>query len=142
MCTLNRVDPEVLSAHEVHSITDITGFGLIGHALEMARASGVHISISSGAVPLIRGARSLAEQGFLPGGISANREFYSCAVDFGRTDEVLQSLFFDPQTSGGLLISVPPSRARSLEEILLHQGYAAGIIGTVSDSGGKTLRFD
>ncbi len=141
MCTLNRVDPEVLSAHEVHAITDITGFGLIGHATEMARASEVFFQLSAEAIPVIPGAMSLAARGFLPGGLVSNRDYFSCAVDWNRTDEMLQHLAMDPQTSGGLLISLPGERAEALAGLLREDGFLACIIGKIQGSGNKRLEF-
>ena len=141
MCTLNRVEPEILLSHEVNAVTDITGFGLIGHTLEMAWASEVSVKIMVDSVPLIEGVIGLAEQGFLPAGIISNREYFSCAVNWSGVDAIHQNLFLDPQTSGGLLISLPEARAQELADFLRKQGFPAGIIGRVTDRGIKQLEF-
>ena len=141
MCTLNRVDPDILLSHEVHAVTDITGFGLIGHTLEMAWASEVSVKIMADNIPLIKGVLELAEQGFVPGGITSNREYFGTAVNWSGIDPDFQNLLLDPQTSGGLLISLPESRAQSLAEYLNHQGFTAAIIGKVAESGIKQLEF-
>lgn len=141
MCLLNRVDPDLLYAHEVHALTDITGFGLVGHSLEMAEAGEVCFRIKSADVPLIEGVLELSEQGFLPGGLNANKDYFSCRVEWGGIEESLMNLFLDPQTSGGLLICLPEKSALSLEKILLQQGFAARVIGEVSTSGRKSLAF-
>ena len=91
-----------------HGCTDITGFGLIGHAREMALASGVTLEIDSGTVPLLPGALDYARAGALPGGLKNNRDFASCDVAVrGNLEPEIESLLYDPQTSGGLLISSP-----------------------------------
>jgi selenide,water dikinase len=141
MCLLNRVEPEIFSVHEVHAITDITGFGLIGHTLEMAWASEVSVQIMAESVPLIEGALKLAESGFIPGGISTNREYFDNAIDWRGIDETLQNLLLDPQTSGGLLISLPGTRAMELVKLLEKRGFPATIIGRVSATGIKHLEF-
>ncbi len=142
MCTLNRVDPDILLSHEVHAVTDITGFGLIGHTLEMAWASEVSVRIIAENIPLIKGVLELAKQGFIPGGITSNREYFDEAVDWSGIDTDFQNLLLDPQTSGGLLISLPESRARSLVEYLNHQGFTAATIGRVAETGIKQLEFE
>lgn len=97
---------------EAHACTDITGFGLIGHAREMAFASGVTIEIDASAIDLLPGALEYAAAGARPGGLSNNREFASCAVSIeGEIDEALEALLYDPQTSGGLLLSQEPAKA-------------------------------
>jgi len=141
MCTLNRVKPEVFLSHDVHAVTDVTGFGLIGHTLEMAWASEVSVKIKADSVPLIKGARELAENGFLPGGLSSNREYFSCAVNWSGIDDLIQAMFLDPQTSGGLLISLPEGRSQFLAEYLGKQGFPAEVIGMVTDTGIKQLEF-
>jgi selenide,water dikinase len=108
MLTLNRAACENLLAAGVHGCTDVTGFGLIGHAREMALASGVTLEIEAESVPLLPGALEYARAGAVPGGLKNNREFASCAVEMTRElAPELESLLYDPQTSGGLLASVP-----------------------------------
>jgi len=112
MLTLNRRACERMLELNVHGCTDITGFGLIGHAREMAAASGVTIEIESARVQFLPGAVEYARQGALPGGLNNNRDFASCAVE--KTGEIaseIESLLYDPQTSGGLLIGLPEKDA-------------------------------
>ena len=114
MLTLNRAACEAMLQFEVHGCTDITGFGLIGHAREMAAASGVTLEIDSRAVRFLPGAVEYARQGAIPGGLKNNKEFASSCVE-GSSD--VDDLLYDPQTSGGLLISLPETDAAALERI-------------------------
>jgi selenide,water dikinase len=115
MLTLNRRACEAMLALEVHGCTDVTGFGLIGHAREMALASGVTIEIEAAGVRFLPGAEEYARLGAIPGGLKNNREFASCAVELARelAPEV-ETLLYDPQTSGGLLIALPEPDAAGL----------------------------
>jgi selenide, water dikinase len=114
----------------VHSMTDITGFGLIGHAREMALASGVSLSISASAVPLLEGALECVRAGYIPGGLKNNRDFAECMVEYEHEiPEDVKALLFDPQTAGGLLISTP--EAARLMKALNEAGVAAVQIGEV-----------
>jgi selenide,water dikinase len=115
MLTLNRRACEAMLEFEAHSCTDITGFGLIGHAREMAVASGVTIEIDSSLVRFLPGAVEYARAGAIPGGLTNNREFASCAVE-GTSP--FDDLLYDPQTAGGLLISLPEADAAALERKL------------------------
>ncbi len=132
MTTLNKTAAEVAQKFEVHSMTDITGFGLIGHAREMAMGSGVGLRINAAMVPLLEGAPQCARAGFIPGGLKANREFAECLVNYqGSVSEELKALLFDPQTAGGLLISVAGGDAEQLVTELKHKNVAAALIGDV-----------
>ena len=112
MLTLNRAACEAMLDFDVHGCTDVTGFGLLGHAREMAIASGVTIEIDSRAVRFLSGAVEYARQGAIPGGLKNNREFVSsCVAGTSEFDDLL----YDPQTAGGLLISLPESDAARLE---------------------------
>ena len=114
MLTLNRAVCEAMLQFEVHGCTDITGFGLIGHAREMALGSSVTLEIDSSAVQFLPGAIEYARQGAIPGGLNNNREFASnCVEGTSNVDDLL----YDPQTSGGLLISLPERDAAELERI-------------------------
>jgi selenide,water dikinase len=117
---------------EVHGCTDVTGFGLIGHAREMALASGVTLEIEAESVPLLAGAAEYARQGAIPGGLKNNREFASCAVEMTRAiSPELESLLYDPQTSGGLLISLAPDQAsfgHRIGRVLARQSHAIRIL--------------
>lgn len=131
MTSLNRAAARVLSdsAGAVHGCTDVTGFGLIGHAAEMAAASGCAIEIDAATVPLIEGARRLAS-GNLPGGGRSNRDHFGglVAVAAGVEPDLLD-LFYDPQTSGGLLAAVDPAEAEPLVRALAAAGVTASIVG-------------
>jgi selenide, water dikinase len=132
MTTLNKRAAEVIvdGDFRVSSMTDVTGFGLIGHAREMVLASDVSIRISAGKVPLLEGALECVRAGYVPAGLKNNREFAECLVEYddGVPDEV-RALLFDPQTAGGLLISTPDGT--SLMRALNHAGVAAVAIGEV-----------
>jgi selenide,water dikinase len=113
-------------------MTDITGFGLIGHARELALASDVSLRLHAGRVPLLEGAMECARAGYIPGGLKANREFAECAVEFAQDiSEEVKTLLFDPQTAGGLLISVAAADADSLAGELQRKGVPAAAIGEV-----------
>jgi selenide, water dikinase len=119
MLLLNRRACEAMLEFDVHGCTDVTGFGLMGHARGMAFASSVTLEIDTAAVRFLPGGLDYARQGALPGGLHNNREFASCAVEVTRevTPE-LEDLLYDPQTSGGLLISLAESDAVQLEHSL------------------------
>ncbi len=113
MLELNRAASEALIRLRVHALTDVTGFGLIGHAREVAVASGVTLSIEASSVPLLPGALQYARAGAIAGGLKNNREFASCAVELAGdiAPELLDALY-DPQTSGGLLAALPEEDAQ------------------------------
>ena len=139
MTTLNKAAAEVITGTNntfaVHALTDVTGFGLIGHAREMALASGVSLRLRASAVPLLAGALESVRAGYIPGGLKANREFAECLVgyDDGIPDD-LRTMLYDPQTAGGLLISVAPEDAADLQRALAAAGVAAARIGEVLPS--------
>jgi selenide,water dikinase len=117
MLRLNAAAVNALDGLSVHACTDITGFGLIGHAREMAIGSGVTVEIESGRVPLLAGALEYARQGAIPGGLKNNREFAACDVEVAvALEPELEELLYDPQTSGGLLVSLPDSGALAFEK--------------------------
>jgi len=134
MLKLNRRACEAMLAFDVHGCTDVTGFGLIGHAREMALGSGVTMEIDPRAVRFLPGAVDYARQGAIPGGLKNNREFASPCVE-GQWE--LDDLLYDPQTSGGLLISLPEADAAALERAL-PEAYR---IGRVMAKGEKPLRL-
>ena len=114
MLELNGEAAAALEGLTVHAMTDVTGFGLIGHAREMAMASGVTLEIEAERVPLLPGAREYARAGAVAAGLKNNREFASCAVEVSRPiEQDLMDLFYDPQTSGGLLVALPEADAVS-----------------------------
>jgi len=116
----------------VHALTDITGFGLIGHAREMALASNVSLVLHSAKIPLLEGALDCVRAGHIPGGLKANREFAECTVEYERgiPDEV-KTILFDPQTAGGLFIAVAAKGAAALTRALHAAGVATVEIGEV-----------
>jgi selenide,water dikinase len=142
MTRLNKAAAEVMAASgaEVHAATDITGFGLIGHAREVAIASGVSLRIAASKVPPLAGARECVRAGFIPGGLKANREFAECVVEWDAVDEELQALLFDPQTAGGLLISVAAKDADSLRRAMNDREVLAVEIGEVLPAGKPMIR--
>ena len=132
MATLNRRTSEIAQRFKVHSATDITGFGLLGHAREMAAGSKVSLVISASRVGLLPEALDYARSGFLPGGLRRNAEFLSGCVEFRESvSEELRNLFYDPQTSGGLLLSVAAEDSSALAATLQHAGVPAEEIGEV-----------
>ncbi len=132
---LNRVGAKLAKNSAVHAMTDITGFGLLGHALEMARGSHKIVSIEASALPFLKDAAALAQQGFITGASGRNWKSYDTSVVLPEgTAEWQRQLYCDPQTSGGLLVSCAPERAEMLLETIVAAGYpAARIIGTVSE---------
>ena len=133
MTTLNKSAAEVVTGggFAVHGLTDITGFGLIGHAREMARGAGVSLRLEASRVPLLPGALECVHRGYVPGGLKANRQFTECFVEAdGVADDVL-TLLYDPQTAGGLLISVGADDAARLVRELQKAGVEAVEIGEV-----------
>ncbi|MBI3645701.1 MAG: selenide, water dikinase SelD, partial [Acidobacteriales bacterium] len=116
----------------VHALTDVTGFGLIGHAREMALASDVSLVFHAAKIPLLEGALDCVRADNIPGGLKANREFAECLVEYedGICDE-LKTILFDPQTAGGLLISVASENSAELTGALKAAGVPAVEIGEV-----------
>ena len=132
MATLNKAAAEtMLSVGGAHACTDITGFGLIGHASEMAAASGVTIEIAASAVPLLEGVLPLTSRN-RSGGMATNRNHFGTRIQMADAiGRDLQDLLFDPQTSGGLLISVDPAVAEVMARSLQVAGVDARMVGRV-----------
>lgn len=135
MTTLNRTAKHVIERYEIHSCTDVTGFGLAGHCIEMAEGSGVTIEIDGAALPLQEAAAAYARMGLIPEGAYKNRSFAGDRVDVSGVEEWLRDIFFDPQTSGGLLVSVTPEDAEAIMKDLEHAGIGGdcAIIGKVTE---------
>ena len=134
MTTLNKAAAEVATSGDftVHSITDVTGFALIGHAREMALGSKVSLRIQSSRVPLLPGALECARRGYVPGGLKANRQFVEgCTEAADAIPPDLLTLLYDPQTAGGLLIAVAEADVARLTARLLACGVEAAEIGEV-----------
>lgn len=142
MSCLNKMAMEVLREAEVHSCTDVTGFGLTGHALETARASKASLVIETKKLEVLPDALFYASMGLVPEGTYRNKEFNKKDVRIEeQVDEALEDLVFDPQTSGGLLVSLPGRDAETVLRKLEQAGYPlkAGIVGFVTDLQDKYL---
>lgn len=142
MATLNRRAAEVMRDFPVHACTDITGFGLLGHIAEMVSGSGMAAHIRADRVPVIPEAMEFAGMGLIPAGAYRNREFRAGMVDLAADlDRLLPLILFDPQTSGGLLISVAPERADALVAALIDSGHAdAAVIGEIVPGPAERIR--
>ncbi len=136
MAQLNRYAAQAMERYAVNACTDITGFGLLGHAYEMSAASGVDMEVYSGEVPLLPDAAEAANMGLVPAGAYANREYLKAVSFDPAVPENIRDLLFDPQTSGGLLISIPAGQADALLADMKESGveYAA-CIGRVRGKG-------
>lgn len=151
MTRLNRDAAEVLHEFErkthddppIHAVTDVTGFGLLGHAREMAAGSNASLRIVHDKVPILPGARDAVRGGFLAGGLKSNREFLgSCAGFAPNVSEDIRALLFDPQTSGGLLVAVASARADALGAALGERHILAARIGEVTIKGSPLILVD
>ncbi|MBQ3103833.1 MAG: selenide, water dikinase SelD, partial [Oscillospiraceae bacterium] len=133
---------DAMMKYRVHSCTDVTGFGLMGHTFEMAQGSDVEITLHVDAIDLIPEALELARMGILPAGMYRNRNFAEAAVDAGDVELAKQDMLYDPQTADGLLIAVDPEDADALYEDLKGAVPSAQRIGTVEAySGGKRIKL-
>jgi len=131
---LNKGPGEVVARLGLKAATDITGFGLGGHALEMSKASGWAVEIQADAVPAIPGALDLARTGYLPAGSHANRRHFSPRFTAEKgVDPLLTDLIFDAQTSGGMLLSVPAEKALEAVALLRASGDLDALVGRVLD---------
>jgi selenide,water dikinase len=131
MTTTNRRAAEACDGIEVHALTDVTGYGLLGHALEMAEASGVALEISAASLPLLPGAKAAAEAGAIPAGLEANRAWIEAKVDLRGVDETTAILLCDPQTSGGLLAAVAEHDLSAMLARCSERGVLAAVVGRV-----------
>ena len=136
MTMLSRDAARVMTDVGVSAATDITGYGLIGHLLEVCVGSGVGAEIRASAVPVLEGARQYLARGFRPAGTTRNEEAFRNRVDV-RVDESEFTLMCDAQTSGGLLISVPPARLPAIEQKFRQSGLFYATIGTVTERSGS-----
>jgi selenide,water dikinase len=141
---LNKYAAERLTGFNVSACTDVTGFGLIGHALEMA-GDGFTIVFDRTALPVLPESLGCVNEGWITGGGTRNREHAENAaenVDFGETPASLQEVCFDPQTSGGLLIAVVSEQASDLLALIRADDPAAAIVGRVTERGSHAIRFE
>ncbi len=135
MCRLNRPAAETLVAAGVRAATDVTGFGLLGHGLEMARASGTRFVFEAATLPALEGARTLAAAGVETGGAAHNRRYVAPALSVGpEVQPPLVTLAHDPQTSGGLLAAIRPASLARTRAALLAAGVEHWVIGRVEAS--------
>ena len=126
----------------IHSCTDVTGFSLAGHSLEMARGSHKTLVIQSEKLPIIEGVKEYAQMGLIPEGAYRNRDFAGSEVRSGIKELWMEDLVFDPQTSGGLLLAVPAEEADALAEELSGMDIFGGIIGYVTEPQDKAVVFE
>jgi selenide,water dikinase len=150
MLTLNKDASEAARAFQVHAATDVTGFSLLGNSAELAVKSGVSVVIEASAVPALPGALDYAEQGYLCDGLGRNRSYYGASAGVLDGDggvvtmdeaipEPLRALLWDPQTSGGLLLSVAPDDASALQDRFAALGLPIWPVGRVEEGVGKVL---
>jgi selenide,water dikinase len=143
MSALNRAAAEVFQRHTVSACTDVTGFSLMGHGLEMAEGSGVTLRFHSAAVPLMERVPEFAAEGALPGGAHRNKRYYEPRVSYGGSLQIQKEILFDPQTSGGLLCSVPENEAEECVRELRAAGCGkAAVVGEVAERGTSALVVD
>src|SRR2546423_12491166 len=137
MVALNRAAAQAAVDAELHAATDVTGFGLVGHAHQMAEQSSVGVRIRASLVPLLPGARRHAERGISFGGLERNRSYFDdgAKVRFDGVDDALRTLLLDPQTSGGLLVGVPSAHAAAWQRACATRNVLAVEVGTVTAGG-------
>ena len=133
MTTLNRLPKEIMDNFPVHACTDVTGFGLLGHGVEMAEPSNVSFELFADEIPYVTESKSLAEMGMIPEGAYKNKKYFDAKVDLSGVKEVYGDLLFDPQTSGGLLYSVEAKYGDEIIKALKNSELATevAIIGKV-----------
>jgi selenide,water dikinase len=141
MATLNRRASEAAVEFGARAATDVTGFGLLGHATQMAEASGVTLELAPTARWFLPRVLELAAAGVKPGGLARNREFYGPRVAAGGVDDTMVEALYDPQTSGGLLIAVPARRAGALLAALARRRVWAVEVGRAVARSGAAVRL-
>ena len=139
MRTLNREAADALRGHAPSAATDVTGFGLLGHVHELATRSGVRVRLDASRLPALAGALAVAERGERTGGDRRNRDFAGAAVELDGVPEPLVTLAYDPQTAGGLLVSLPAERALTLEAEFARRGLFLRRVGRVEEGSGIVL---
>lgn len=137
MCTLNRVGAELAEIEGVHAMTDVTGFGLLGHLLEMTRGSKLSATLSTDQISLLPHVRYYLDAGSYPGGTTRNLESYG--HDVGDLDDVWRLILADPQTSGGLLIAVGKDYINEIKSLLEKHHLVSNIIGELGPRGSKFI---
>ncbi len=141
MLVLNRQASEAMQAVQAKACTDVTGFGLVGHALEMALASQVTFTINSSQLPILPGTLELAQMGLVPAGAYHNRDYCQEKVDWSELSPEMISIISDPQTSGGLLIALPEDRIPQFQQELAQRQTNATLIGRVISKTEKAIIF-
>lgn len=132
MTTLNKIAAELMIELGAHACTDVTGFGLIGHAGHLVQEGETGIEFDFQSIPFFAAVPELLKKEIFPGGLRRNRDFYSPQVEFkGRLPDYKKNLVFDPQTSGGLLIALPPDKAELIVEKLARKKISAAVIGKI-----------
>lgn len=131
MTTLNKYAGEIIVDYNINACTDITGFGIMGHGYEMASASDITIKLFKDKIPVIKGAREYAEMGLVPAGTYNNKGYLENKYRLVDIPEWLEDILFDPQTSGGLLISTPKDQVEPMMERLMNLEIKSAIIGEV-----------
>ncbi len=139
MSTLNKYSGEIIAEHNVTACTDITGFGIMGHGFEMASASEVTFKLYKDKLPLINGVKEYAQMGLIPAGCYNNKKYLQGKYELKNIEPWLEDVLFDPQTSGGLLISIPSSEGKILMEKLSKLEIPSQIIGEVIPKGEKYI---
>jgi selenide,water dikinase len=139
MQELNAAAAELLRGFRPNAVTDVTGFGLLGHAYELATRSGVAVRLDAPNLPALTGALELAQQGVRTGGDRRNRDFVGAALAAEGASEAQIALAFDPQTAGGLLIAMPEPQSEELEQAALREGQFLARIGSVEAGSGLVL---
>ena len=139
MTELNDRAADLLRGFEPGAVTDVTGFGLFGHAYEMSERSGVRLVLTAAGLPALPGAIEAASQGIRTGGDARNRDFAAAAVTLNGTSEEVAALGYDPQTAGGLLVSLPAEKAAVLEAHFGAAGEFLARIGSVQSGSGVTV---
>lgn len=142
MAKLNKYAAEIAGKYTIHSCTDVTGFSVAGHSLEMAKGSGKTLVIHSGKLPIMDGVAEYAQMGLVPEGAYRNREFAGEAIRSEIRELWKEDVVFDPQTSGGLLLAVPSDEVDQLAAELGKMDISGGIIGTVTELQDKYVIFD
>jgi selenide,water dikinase len=139
MTSLNAEVARLLGPLQPHAVTDVTGFGLLGHAYEVATRSGVRVELDANLLPVIPAAIELAGLGVVTGGDARNRAYVGEALIVEGASDLHLALAFDPQTAGGLLIALPPDQAYPFEQALVEREILPCRIGAVADGEGVRL---
>jgi len=141
MATLNKYAFEALDGLDISSCTDVTGFGFLGHAYEMAKGSGVSLEIYSDKIPIIEGAKEFAGKGIIPAGMYSNKNYVEDDVEVeDNVEEVMEDLLYDPQTSGGLLVAISEDDVeKALKNLSTNTDNEFAVVGRVISKGDEAI---